>query len=63
MGVVLHDDPIRLWVQNGPANVALIRQAALNIFKRIKDKAGMKIRRKAAAWEGGHLFSAIRRNA
>lgn len=59
MDVVFHDDLMRLRTENGPANMALIRHTALNIFKRINDKASMKTRRKTAAWDDNYLFSAI----
>ena len=61
MDVVFHDDLMRLRTGNGPANMALIRHAALNIFKLIRDKASMKVRRKTAAWDDDYLFSAIKK--
>jgi len=62
MDVVLHDDLMRLRTRNGPANMATIRHAALNIFKRINDRASMKVRRKTAAWDENYLFSAIKKS-
>ena len=59
MDVVFHDDLMRLRSRNGPANMATIRHAAINVFKRIEDKASMKVRRKTAAWDDDYLFSAI----
>jgi len=59
MDVVFHDDLMRLRTGNGPANMAVIRHAALNIFKQIDDSASMKVRRKTAAWDDKYLFAAI----
>ncbi len=38
MDVVFHDDLMRLRTGSGPANMATIRHAALNIVKQIPDK-------------------------
>ena len=62
MDVVFHDDLMRLRTRNGPANMATIRHAALNIFQRIEDRASMKARRKTAAWDDNYLFSAIKKS-
>ncbi len=59
MNIVFHDDLMRLRTGNGPANMAVIRHAALNIFKQIGDRASMKVRRKTAAWGDNCLFAAI----
>ncbi len=40
---------------------AVIRHAALNIFRQIDDTASMKARRKTAAWDDDYLFEAIRK--
>ncbi len=59
LGVVFHDDMMRLRACIGPANMALIRNAALDIFRRVADRASLKVRRKTAARDGDHLFGAI----
>lgn len=59
MDVVFHDDLMRLRTNHGPANMALIRHTALNLFKSAKDKISMKNRRKLAAWEDTYLFQII----
>ena len=59
MDVVFHDDLMRLRTENGPANMAAIRHAALNIIKQINDKASIKVRRKTIAWDDQYLFNAI----
>jgi len=59
MDVVFHDDLMRLRTNHGPANMALIRHTALNIFKNITSKISLKNRRKLAAWDDPYLFSTI----
>lgn len=59
MDVVFHDDLMRLRTGNGPANMAAIRHASLNIIKKINDKASIKVRRKTLAWSDDYLFDAI----
>lgn len=59
MDVVFHDDLMRLRTNHGPANMALIRHTALNLFKSTKDKISMKNRRKLAAWDDTYLFETI----
>ena len=59
MDVVFHDDLMRLRTQHGPANMAVIRHAALNLFKAIPDKASLTVRRKTAAWDDDYLFKAL----
>lgn len=59
MDVVFHDDLVRLRTGSGPANMATIRHAALNIVKEIPDKASLKVRRKTLGWDDDYLFAAI----
>ena len=59
MDVVFHDDLMRLRTQHGPANMAAIRHAALNLFKTIPDKASLAVRLKTAAWDDEYLFKAL----
>lgn len=59
MDVVFHDDLMRLRTRNGPANMAAMRHAAINIIKQINDKASIKVRRKTLAWSDQYLFNAI----
>ena len=47
--VVFHNDLMRLRTQNGPANMAVMRHTAMNIFKGMGDKNSLKNRRKSAA--------------
>jgi predicted transposase YbfD/YdcC len=59
LDVVFHDDLMRLRTDSGPANMATVRHAALNLFKAIPDKASMKVRRKTAAWDDEYLLNAV----
>src|SRR5690606_12103053 len=59
MDVVFHDDLMRLRTENGPANMATMRHASLNIIKQINDKASIKVRRKTLGWDDQYLLNAI----
>jgi predicted transposase YbfD/YdcC len=59
MDVVFHDDLMRLRTGSGPANMATIRHAALNIVKEIPDKASLKVRRKTLGWDDDYLLAAL----
>ena len=59
MDVVFHDDLMRLRTGSGPANMATIRRAALNIVKEIADKASLKVRRKTLGWDDDYLLAAL----
>lgn len=59
LDVVFHDDLMRLRTKHGPANMAVIRHTALNLFKAIPDNASLTVRRKTAAWDDDYLFKAI----
>lgn len=59
MDVVFHDDLMRLRTEHGPANMAIIKHAALNLIRAIPDKASLAVRRKTAAWDDAYLLSAV----
>jgi predicted transposase YbfD/YdcC len=59
MDVVFHDELMRLRSGSGPANMATIRHAALNIVKQIPDKASLKLRRKTLGWDDDYLLAAL----
>lgn len=59
LDVVFHDDLMRLRTENGPANMATIRHAALNIIGAIPEKASLNVKRKTAAWDENYLFNAL----
>jgi len=44
MDVVLHDHFMRLRTQHGPANMATVKQAAINLFQGIPEKASLSVR-------------------
>jgi len=60
MDVVFHDDLMRLRSDNGPANMAIMRHTAINMFKKSKAKMSLKTRRKSAAWNHKFLFDTIK---
>ena len=51
MNVVFHDDLMRLGTDNGPANMAAVKQMSLNLIRNINDKASIKGQRKTLAWD------------
>ena len=63
MDVVSRDDLMRLRTEHGPANMATIRHAALNLIRAIPDKASLKVRRKTIAWDDDYLLNAITQTA
>lgn len=62
MDVVFHDDLMRLRTEHGPANMATVRHAALNLTRIAPDKASLKVRRKTLAWDDDYLFKAVTRS-
>ena len=59
LDVVFHDDLMRRRTDNGPANMATIRHAALNLIRAIPEKASLNVKRKTAAWDENYLFNAL----
>jgi predicted transposase YbfD/YdcC len=59
MDVVFHDDLMRLRSGHGPANMATVRHAALNIITEIPDRASLKVRRKTLGWDDDYLLAAL----
>jgi predicted transposase YbfD/YdcC len=59
MDVVFHDDLMRLRTEHGPANMATIKHAVLNLLRAIPDKASLAVRRKTAAWDDHYLLAAL----
>ena len=59
LDVVSHDDLMRLRTGSGPANMATIPHAALNIVKEIPDKASLKVRGKTLGWDDDDLLAAL----
>jgi hypothetical protein len=56
MDVVFHDDLMRLRTENGPANMATMRHAALNTIQAIPEKASLNVKRKTAAGDESYLL-------
>ena len=54
----LHD-LMRLRTESGPANMATIRHAALDIIEAIPDQASLEVRRKTIGWDDDYLANAI----
>jgi hypothetical protein len=59
----VRDDLMRLGTENGPANMATIRHAGLNIIKQINDKACIKLRHRTLGWDHQYLLNAISRRS
>jgi len=59
MDVIFHDDLMWLRTGRGPANMATIRHAAINIVKEIPDKASLKVRRKTLGWDDDYPLLAL----
>jgi predicted transposase YbfD/YdcC len=59
MDVVFDDDLMRLRTEHGPAIMATIRHAALNLIRRLPDKASLKVRRKTLGWDDDYLLKTI----
>lgn len=63
LDVVFHDDLTRLRSGHGPANMAIIRHAAMNLLNQAKPTTSLKNRRKKAGWNPDYLEKLIRRTA
>jgi predicted transposase YbfD/YdcC len=61
--VVFHDDLMRLRTENGPRNMATIKQMAMNLIRAAPGKDSLKVRRKAAAGDHEYLKALITRTA
>ena len=59
MDVVFHDDLMRLRTDNGPANMAAVKHMSLNLIRNINEKARIRARRKALAWDDQYPANAI----
>jgi predicted transposase YbfD/YdcC len=62
LDVVFHDDLRRWRTENGPANRATMRHAALHTIQAIPEKASLNVKRKTAAWDESYLFKALTAN-
>jgi predicted transposase YbfD/YdcC len=60
LDVVFREDQARLREGNAPANMAIVRHAALNLLSRAKPTTSFKNRRKRAGWNTDYLAAVIR---
>jgi len=60
---VFREDLARLRSGNAPANMAVVRHAALNLLSRAKPITSFKNRRKRAGWNTDYLETLIRGQA
>jgi predicted transposase YbfD/YdcC len=60
LDVVFGEDQARLRGGNAPANMAIVRHAALNLLSRAKPITSFKNRRKRAGWNTDYLETIIR---
>jgi predicted transposase YbfD/YdcC len=63
LDVVFREDLARLRTGNAPANMAIVRHAALNLLSRAKPLSSFKNRRKRAGWNTDYLEAVIRGTA
>jgi predicted transposase YbfD/YdcC len=63
LDVVFHDDLARLRSGHGPANMAIVKHAAMNLLTQAKPTTSLKNRRKRAGWNPDYLEKIIRRTA
>ena len=63
LDVVFHDDLARLRSGHGPANMAIVKHAAMNLLTQAKPLTSLKNRRKKAGWNQDYLEKIIRRSA
>ena len=59
MDVTFRDDDSRVRKNQAPANFAIIKHAAMNYIKRLKDKRSLRMRRKIAGWNNQFLLKII----
>ena len=53
--VVFRDDLARLRLGNGPANIAVVKCAAMSLLTQAKPVTSLKNRRKRAGWNQDYL--------
>jgi len=63
LDVVFRDDLARLRSGNGPANMAVVKHAAMNLLTQAKPVTSLKNRRKRAGWNQDYLEKIVRRTA
>ncbi len=63
LDVVFHDDLARLRSGHRPANMAIVKHAAMNLLTQARPTTSLKNRRKRAGWNPDYLEQIIRRTA
>jgi predicted transposase YbfD/YdcC len=63
LDVVFREDLVRLRSGNAPANMAIVRHAALNLLSGAKPTTSFKNRRKKAGWNVDYLETVLRGSA
>ena len=63
LDVVFRDDLARLRTDHGPANMAVVRDMAVNLLRQAAPSISPKNRRKRAGWNTDYLATLIRQMA
>ena len=59
LDVTFRDDDSRVRMDQGPANLSIIKHAAMNYLKRAKNKKSLRVMRKIAGWNDELLAQII----
>lgn len=60
LDIAFDEDACRIRKDNAPANLALLRQMALNLLRQEKTlKTGIKVKRSKAGWDNAYLFKVL----
>ena len=60
LDVAFHEDACRVRKDHAPANLALLRQMALNMLRQEKTcKNGIGVKRSKAGWDDAYLFKVL----
>jgi len=57
--MIFRDDECRIRTENAPANFAVLKHMAQNLYRRPKGKDSLRLRRKTAGWDDEFLASLI----
>src|SRR5436190_3409364 len=63
LDVIFREDLSCLRKGHGAANMAVVRQFALNLVRTVQDKRSLKVRRKLAGWDVNYLASILKPTA
>ena len=59
MDMVFRDDECRVRTANAPANFTTLKHMAHNLFRKVKSRDSLRLRRKVAAWDDDFLASLV----